>query len=139
MIELFGIYEDLISRYRENPQTRAELPRALPRLGLTYGLLVKRLMLVRFGAQFGTQLALLSCNTSLTGDRKLRFEFRWHSRETNTGLEVFLHLLDSQGRIRLQGNHPLCRYNQDPWGFIAYSFEVAPQPSDFGNSYNLRL
>ena len=115
------------------------MPPHLPKLASAYGSLRKRIALARFGAQFGTEFALLRCDVALAGNQKLRFQFRWHSGSVDSPWAVFVHLLDRHGEVRLQADHPLHRYNQDPWGFISYSLEVPAPAPDAENSYSVRM
>jgi len=138
MAELFEIYNELCSRYKSGRQARPSPPPHLPKLSLAYGSLLRRIRLARFGAQFGKQVALLGCGWVST-EGKLRFELRWHSATADAEWTVFVHLLDPDGQVRLQADHPLCRYNQDPWGFISYALEVPVQPSDVGTRYSVLL
>jgi glycosyltransferase involved in cell wall biosynthesis len=137
--ELFAIYEQLSSRYQSSRPVAPERPSYLPKLSLLCGSVSATIRLSRFGAKFENELTLLRCSIAAAGDHKLRFQFYWHSGAANAAWMVFVHFLDQHGRVRLQADHQLCRYNQDPWGFIAYTLDVASQPPDIGNTYSVQI
>jgi glycosyltransferase involved in cell wall biosynthesis len=137
--ELFGIYEQLHSQHTIARDRLPDPPRPLPAFTLACGRLSAKLRLARFGAQFGRQLKLVRFKMALAGGRNLHFSFRWHSGEIRPGWLVFIHVIDRQGRICFQADHPLCRYNQDPWGFVSYTLEIRIAPPDVGDGYSVRL
>ena len=138
MTELFEIYDELCSRYKSGRQAFPGLPPHLPKLSLASGSLLRKMKLARSGARFGKDLALLDCGVVFSGNH-VRFDFRWHSAAPDPAWVIFIHLLDSDGQIRLQADHPLCRYNQDPWGFITYTLEVARKPAEVDTNYSVRV
>lgn len=138
MNELFDIYEQLYSR-RNRGRTPIQEPPPLRKLPLALGRAFRKIRLTRFGAQFGCDLALLHFAMELTGTGDLRCSFRWHSSVIRPEWVVFVHFRDCQGRICMQADHPLIRYHQDPWGFVAYSLEIRITHPQEGYGYSVWL
>jgi glycosyltransferase involved in cell wall biosynthesis len=135
--------EELLDTYSRLLQSATlntiERPPSLPWPARWSGSLITSIKLLSFGARFGGTLTLLRSEVKLTGPRELSFNFRWHSRDLRPEWMVFIHLLDEDGIIQIQGDHTLWHYNQDPWGFVTYTFKVRIAEAHLGKSYRIRL
>jgi|SRR5579863_475501 len=140
--ELLGIYAR-VARDSRTSQSNAPAivkhPPSLPRPAMRVGSLIKSANLFRFGAQFGGGLTLLRAEVKLGAPRELSFTFRWHALELCPQWIVFIHFLDEHGATRMQGDHRLWKYDQDPWGFVAYNFRIGIAEGHAGKSYRVRL
>lgn len=137
--ELLDIYSRLV---RGSPSTAPKIiehPPSLPRPALWLGSVMKSISLIAFGAQFGRELTLLRAKIKLTGPQEISFHFRWHSPELRPEWMVFVHFLDENGVIQIQGDHTLWHYNQDPWGFVAYTCKIWIADAHLGKSYRIRF
>ncbi len=137
--ELLDIYSRLVRGSHSIAPKTLEHPPSLPRQALWLGSLIKSMKLVIFGAQFGENLTLLRAEVKLSGTREISFTFRWHSPELCPEWIVFIHFLDENGATQMQGDHRLWQYNQDPWGFVAYSFKIWIAETHVGKTYRIRL
>jgi glycosyltransferase involved in cell wall biosynthesis len=139
--ELLDIYSGLIRasirQVEDLPHTKR--PPGLPRRSMRFVSLIASIRMLSFGAQFGGGLTLLRSRVKLSGNRELSFDFQWHSPELRPEWTVFIHFLDDNDVIQIQADHNLWQYNQDPWGFITYSFKIWIPDVHLGKSYRMRL
>jgi glycosyltransferase involved in cell wall biosynthesis len=137
--ELLDIYSRLLRGAQTAAPNTVEHPPSLPRRALWLGSRIKSMRLLIAGAQFGNNLTLLRSEVKLSGPQELSFNFQWHSPELRPEWTVFIHFLDENGVIQIQGDHKLWQYNQDPWGFVTYTFKVGIAEAHQGKSYRIRL
>lgn len=137
--EMLAVYSRLQRDYDTHRPAAAPRPGYLPSGPLAWGTIVSAFRRNWFGAQFGDSLTLLRCNRHTDGNRHVIFDFEWHAADMDPDWTAFIHFLDESGAIRMQGDHELCIHQQDPWGFISYSFSVPISEADLGNTYQLRL
>ena len=135
--ELIDIYSGLIGISIR--QVGDLPPTSLPRQAVRFGSLIRSVRMLTFGAQFGGKLTLLRSRVKLSGHRELCFDFQWHSPELRSEWTVFIHFLDDNGDIQMQADHNLWQFNQDPWGFVTYSFRLWISDVHLGRSYRTRL
>jgi len=132
--ELLDIYSHL-TRDTKIVKRRPTLPAA----ALWWGSLIRSMKLATFGAQFGGGLALLRARVKLSGERELAFDFQWHAAQIRPEWMVFIHFFDENGATQIQADHRLWQHDQDPWGFLTYSFKVWIAEPHVGKSYRVRL
>jgi glycosyltransferase involved in cell wall biosynthesis len=137
--EMFAVYSRLESECETRRPAAARRPGYLPSGPLAWGRMVKAVRRIRFGAQFGDSLTLLRCTRRIDGNRQVVFDFEWHAADMDPDWTVFIHFLDESGATRVQGDHALCIYRQDPWGFVTYSFGIPIAEEHLGKTYQLRL
>jgi glycosyltransferase involved in cell wall biosynthesis len=137
--ELLDIYSRLVRDSPSAAPKTVEHPPSLPRPSLWLGSVMKSISLIACGAQFGGDLTLLRAKVKLTGPQEISFDFRWHSPELRPEWMVFVHFLDQNGVIQIQGDHMLWHYNQDPWGFVTYTFKVWIADAHLGKGYRIRF
>jgi glycosyltransferase involved in cell wall biosynthesis len=140
--ELLGIFTRVIRDFPAPQSTGPKFvkhPPSLPRPAMRVGSIIKSANLFLFGAQFGGDLTLLRAEVKLTTPRELSFTFRWHALEFCPRWIVFIHFLDEDGATRMQGDHGLWKYDQDPWGFVTYTFKIWIAEAHLGKTYQVRL
>ena len=137
--EMLAVYSRLQRDYAARRPAAARRPGYLPSGPLAWGTIVTSFRRIWFGAQFGDFLTLLRCNRRTDGNRHVIFDFEWHAAEIDPDWTAFIHFLDESGAIRMQGDHELSIHQQDPWGFISYSFSVPIAEAHLGKTYELRL
>ncbi len=92
-----------------------------------------------FYAEFTDHLTLVQCKVNASLEGELHFDFRWHAREVAAEWAVFIHLVDENGHVPIQGDHQMFQYDQDPWGFISYRRKIRIGEPYRGKSYRIRL
>jgi glycosyltransferase involved in cell wall biosynthesis len=140
--ELLGIYTRVIRDSGTSQSTAPKIvkhPPSLPRPAMRMGSLIKSANLFLFGAQFGADLSLLRAEVNFTTPQELFLKFRWHALELCPQWIVFIHFLDEDGATRMQGDHGLWKYDQDPWGFVTYTFKIWIAEAHLGKTYRVRL
>lgn len=137
--ELLDNYSRLVRAAQTTAPKAVEHPPSLPRQALRLGSRIKSMRLFIGGAQFGDNLTLLRFQVNPSGPQELSFNFQWHSPELRPEWMAFIHFLDENGVIQIQGDHKLWQYNQDPWGFVTYTFKVWIAEPHLGKSYRIRL
>jgi glycosyltransferase involved in cell wall biosynthesis len=137
--ELLEIYSGLIHASKSSAPKAVQRPPSLPPSAMRIGSVMASLRELTFGARFGGKLTLLRSRVKLSGHRELSFDFQWHSPELLPEWTVFIHFLDDSGVIQIQADHNLWQFNQDPWGFVTYSFKIWILEVHLGKSYRLRV
>jgi glycosyltransferase involved in cell wall biosynthesis len=137
--ELLGAYSRVVRDSQSTAPKTVAHPPSLPRSAMWLGSLIKSVNLLMFGAQFGGDLTLLRAELRLSSPQELSFTFRWHSVELCPEWVVFIHFLDEDGATQMQGDHKLWEYNQDPWGFVTYTFKIWIAEAHLGKTYRIRL
>jgi glycosyltransferase involved in cell wall biosynthesis len=136
--ELLDVYARLTRDFAGRQQNVGR-PISLPRSALWWGSLWTFLRTPASCAQFKDHLTLLRCEVNILRERELCLDFRWHAREVSPDWVVFIHLMDENGDTRIQGDHQMFEYDQDPWGFIAYRLTIRIAECHRGKSYRVRL
>lgn len=137
--EMFEVYSRLQRDYAAQRPAALRPPGYLPSGPLAWGRAMTAVRSIRFGAQFGDSLTLLRCNRRIDGNRHVVFDFEWHTSDMDPDWTAFLHFVDENGAIRMQGDHALGFHRQDPWGFVTYSFGIPIAEEHLGKTYRLRL
>ncbi len=137
--ELLEIYGTLHRRSKAKHLVSTERPNCLPRWPAVQGKLVASLRGLFKCVRFGESLTLLRFEPYLEGNRQICFDIQWHAAELRSEWIAFVHFVDGAGNTRFQGDHGLCHYEQDPWGFITYQVRVPIAQSDLGETYQVRL
>ena len=136
--ELLDIYTRLTRDFAGHAQS-VRRPISLPRPALWWGWVWKLLNTGTSFAQFREHLTLVRCDVSVSQERAICFDLRWHAREVSPEWVVFIHFVDENGATQLQGDHRMIPYDQDPWGFITYRLSIGTAECHRGKKYRVRL
>ena len=109
--------------------------RRMPWLGAA----IKQLRFLKFGAEFDSALTLLDFQLHRERPPRLVLDLRWHVTHMRQGLSVFIHFVDSAGKIGFHGDHPLGDETSDALGFL-YTRKQLEVPQEVpAGIYRVRL
>jgi hypothetical protein len=136
--ELEGIFQ-LLSAHPEFHVASVRPSQVLIRATPALGRVLKQVLSLRFCAEFGRSLTLVSFRVRLEDASAITLNLLWHVESVVADCSVFIHFTDETGAIRFQGDHPLLSGHSSPLRLLSSQNRI-PAPQDFRRRvYHVRL
>ena len=121
--ELMDVYVRLTREY-SGPERSVQRPNSLPRVARWWAPVWRLFETPASYAEFRDGLTLIKCKINASPESALYFDFRWHAGEVASEWTVFIQLVDEHGDMKIQDDHQIFQYYEDPVGFIAYPRKI---------------